>query len=252
MPKNKLVFGFIATFILIFSLKYSSYFKQYVIEKTNNIRLYVVQTKDEINNKINKHIRQAKHIEKLQKQVNLLQPSADKAIYFASKLNQLLNESNLTSFNPSHHLSRVISYEHIDNPLRMWIELPKYNPNKRYGLVHNGFTAGIVYPKFQKPLAYLQLDQKVLFSVLVGEEKEIAVIFGNKKNMLIKYIPSDINIKLGDEVITSGKDGLFYEGVKVGKIIDIKEKSSYKIATVQPYLKNMKPNFFYAIDITLH
>jgi rod shape-determining protein MreC len=144
----------------------------------------------------------------------------------------------------------VIAYEELDNPFRMWIEYPNFDRNRSYGLVHKGFTAGIVYSKFDKALAHLQLDKRVVFSVLIGSDKLLGVLFGNEKNLLIKYIPAHANVKIGDEVVTSGSDNLFYEGIKVGKVVEIKTKNIYKIAIVEPYMKVKKPNFFYIVDLT--
>lgn len=249
MPKNKIVFGLFVSFLLLISLKYFDPIKEHILEYSNSAKLYVSKKTDFIKKKIQLHFEQTEQIKELKKQVEVLRPLSDQSLVFATKLNQLLNESNLTSFNPTHKLSQVISYEKLDNPLRLWIEIPSYDPAKKYGLIYNGFTAGVVYPKFKKPLAYLQTDEKVLFSVFVGVENEIAVIFGNKKGLIIKYIPTKTNIKIGDEVVTSGKDGLFYEGIKVGKIVKIEIKNEYKIAIVDPYMKHDKPNFFYAIDL---
>jgi len=155
----------------------------------------------------------------------------------------------LTSYNPNLKLSRVISYEELDNPNRVWIEFSDFDKNRSYGLIHKGFTAGVIYTKEDKPLAHMLLDKRVVFSVLVGSNRLLGVAFGNEKNLLIKYIPSDEEIYIGDEVITSGSDNLFYEGIKVGKVISITTKNIYKIATVEPYMKVKKPNFFYVVDV---
>jgi rod shape-determining protein MreC len=249
MAKNKIVFWLFATLLLLISFKYLDPIKGLVLNYSHNAQIYIILTKNKLYNKIKTHFNQVKQIEELQKQVDILKPSSFQVVTFATKLNQLLDESNLTKFNPMLKLSRTISYEKLDNPLRIWLEVPNYNPNKEYGLIFNGYTAGIIYEKYNKPLAHLQLDKKVVFSVLVGKSKQIAVIFGNGSNLIIKHIPSQTEIKVGDQVVTSGKDGLFYEGIKVGEISDIKKENNYLIATITPYMTNKRPNFFYAIDL---
>ena len=252
MPKNKIVLGLLFLSILFLSFNFFEPFKREVLSVSNSIKLFFITQSDRISNNVKTHFDQENQIETLQKQVEALKPFAQLSSAFAAKLNQLLEESNLTQFNPRLKLSRVISYEELDNPFRMWLDLPNYDKKSSYGLIHQGVTAGIVYPKLQKALAYLQLDKRVVFSVLIGEDRILGVLFGNKKNLLIKYIPIHADINIGDEVITSGSDNIFYEGIKVGKIVDITTEKIYKIATVEPYMKVKKPNFFYVIDLGIN
>ncbi|MCH9813043.1 MAG: hypothetical protein K0U47_03765, partial [Epsilonproteobacteria bacterium] len=233
MPKNKIVLGLIFTAILFLSFNYLMPIKEQVLQTSNQMKLFFRQNVSQINNEIQRHFNQAQQIQNLQNEIEILKSPAQLSTVFAKKLNQLLDEANITTFNPNLHLSRVIAYDELDNPLRMWIDYPQYDANHTMGLVHKGFTAGVIYPKLGQPLAHLQLDKRVVFSVLIGENQQLGVIFGNGKNLLIKYIPPQANIKVGDEVITSGSDNLFYEGNKVGKIVDIKMKQIYKIATVE-------------------
>lgn len=247
--KSVLVLTFLA--LIILSLNYSNYLKSKVLGFSNSAKVFFIEQSYRVNSSVQKHFRQKQQIKLLQKQVETLKPTAKLSVLFATKLNQLLDESNLTAYNPNLKLSRVIAYEKLDNPFRVWIDFPSYEENSSYGLIHKNFTAGIIYPKFNKPLAHLQLDKRVIFSVLIGESRQLGVISGNKKNLLIKYIPLQVDVKIGDEIVTSGVDKLFYEGVKVGKVVDIKVESIYKVATVEPYMKVKKPNFLYVVDLGL-
>ena len=249
MPKNRVVLGVLFIALLFLSFNYSNPFKIQVLSVSNGVKLFFIEQYDRVSGNIQRHFRQKEQIKSLQKEVEALRSPAQLSTLFAAKLNQFLDEANLTSYNPSLNLSRVIAYEELDNPFRIWIDIQDFDKNRTYGLIHKGFTAGLVYSKFDKPLAHLQLDKKVVFSVLIGSNKLLGVLFGNEKNLLIKYIPIHSDIKIGDEVITSGSDNLFYEGIKVGKIIDIKTKDIYKVATVEPYMKVKKPNFFYIVDL---
>jgi len=249
MPKNKLVLGIFFITLLFLSVNYLNPFKNQVLTVSNDIKLFFLNQYNRVSSNIQRHFRQTEQIKALQKELDLLKEPAELSSTFAIKLNQLLDEANLTSYNPQLKLARVISYEELDNPNRVWIDFTDFDKNRSYGLIHKGYTAGVVYPKADKPLAYIQLDKRVVFSVLVGESKLLGVAFGNDKNLIIKYIPSDKEVKIGDEVITSGSDKLFYEGIKVGKVVSITTKNIYKIATVKPYMKYKKPNFFYVVDV---
>jgi rod shape-determining protein MreC len=59
-----------------------------------------------------------------------------------------------------------------------------------------------------------------------------------------KYIPLWQKVEIGDEVITSGLDGYFYEGYKVGKVININSHETYKVVFIKPYIQvNNKKHF---------
>ncbi len=249
MPKNRILLGLILISIIFISFNYLAPFKNQILNVSNSIKLFFIEQTYRISNNIKTHFKQENQIEELQKQVEILKPQAELSAIFATKLNQLLDESNLSIFNPKLKLSRIISYEELDNPFRLWLDLPDYDKKSTLGLIYKGFTAGVVYPKNEKALGYIQLDKKVVFSVLIGEDRVLGVLFGNEKNLLIKYIPYHQEINIGDEVITSGSDNLFYEGIKVGKVVDVTFKNIYKTATVEPYMKVIKPNFFYVVEL---
>jgi rod shape-determining protein MreC len=249
MPRNRIVLGFLFVALLFLSFNYSNPIKTQILNFSNGIRVFFISQYDRVSTNIHRHFDQTKQIKRLKKELNTLREPANLSSVFATKLNQFLDEANLTEFSPSLKLSRVIAYEELNNPYRMWLEVPNYDENRSYGLIHKGFTAGIVYPKLKKPLAYMQVDKKVIFSVLIGEKKILGVVFGNDESLTIKYIPTYVDVHLGDEVVTSGKDSIFYEGIKVGKITHIERENIYKVATVEPYMKVKNPNFFYVVDV---
>lgn len=61
--------------------------------------------------------------------------------------------------------------------------------------------------------AIVQGDTNV-FGLVEGYDKE-------KKALLIKAIPSGVEIKKGQNVITSGLGGVFPQGLQIGKVIDV-------------------------------
>ncbi len=49
----------------------------------------------------------------------------------------------------------------------------------------------------------------------------------------MKYIPIWIEINLGDEVITSGMDNIFFKGLKVGKVVSINKMADQQEAFIK-------------------
>ncbi len=49
----------------------------------------------------------------------------------------------------------------------------------------------------------------------------------------LKYIPQDINIVVGDKVVTSGLDGIYPDGFLVGAVSDVKKKTGEFFQTIE-------------------
>ncbi len=236
------IIGIITIFII------STPFQKYSLLFSNSIKSIILNVKNNIQDKIREHVNQKKQIIALQKRIKELEPKASLSIAVSSRLNALLNEYHLSSYNPHLYFVQTLSFATLNDPNKLWIEFDKFNINKTYGLIYQGYAAGILKAKDNQPLAILNASKETTFSVYIGEDKIIGVIFGNGKDMLIKYIPSYKDPKIGDEVITSGNDNIFYEGIKVGIITKVQIQDMYKIANVTPYMQAKNPKFFYAIE----
>ncbi len=141
---------------------------------------------------------------------------------------------------------KVLSYVNFNDFTKVWLDIEKQNDNI-YGLVDGEYSAGIVVQKSNKAQALLNGHEKSNYSVYIGEDKAPGIIHKNKnKNLLsIKYIPIWININIGDEVITSGMDNIFFEGLKVGKVVKINKMQDQQEAFIKPYSKVLQKKYFY-------
>ncbi|OQX74926.1 MAG: hypothetical protein B6D59_00600 [Campylobacteraceae bacterium 4484_4] len=249
MNKKKALWGLFLVLLFLFTLNSITPLQKHLISIANSIKSDYLFLKKSVYDKITLHLHQKSQIEELRREIEKLRPAASLSVAFASKLNGCLKELNLTKYDPRLIPARVLSYERLENPKRLWIAYKTDEHNYSHGLLYRGFSAGIVREKLGQPLAILQTDRSALFSVMIGKEKIPAVIFGNGENMIIKYIPLYKHPKEGDEVYTSGKDGLFFEGIKVGKITKIMTKKIYKSAIVTPYVTIENPHFFYVVDV---
>ena len=77
---------------------------------------------------------------------------------------------------------------------------------------------------------------------------KIGIIFGSRRIMVVKYMPIDYKIKLGEFVYTNGLDGVFIDGIKVGKVTKIIKHNDYQNVEVQPFVDFNNPDYFYLID----
>lgn len=207
---------------------------------------------DGINSKILQfvymHFNQAKNIESLTKQNMQLEHSATLLSTFASELNQILSDKQTSKYEPNVALVKTLGYPNIGDHSKIWLDdFNDFNTSKIYGLIWQGKTAGIAISKDNKPLALLQNDPKSSFSVYIGKDRIPGVASGNKSSVLVKFIPKWLEPKEGDEVYTSGLDGIFFGGVPVGKILKIKDENDYKLATLQLYNELSAPAYLYVV-----
>ena len=237
-------------FIITISLVILFYFKESI---TTNILFIFNQTKQNISNyifnikmEIDTHFNQAHQIKYLIKQNKEYQN------YIAKITPILLNYKKLDKFqkinNPNVTFSQIISYANLPDITTIYIDYKTTNLTTPKGLIYNNQTAGIVIKSFKDfSLVSLNSNPQTSYTVFIGKNKIPGVLFGGEK-IIIKYIPKYKKINIGDLVITSGLDNIFYEGINVGKITSISQNTLYQEAIIKPFYDSLHPTFFYVIS----
>ena len=244
---NRLKLFLFLVLLIFVSIRFTETGRKYVVDLDSYVLTKYMDTKKYISDKIDEHFLQQETIKKLRKSNEELKKSALLSIAFAGKLNAILEDNNLSSYKPNIKLVRAISYSNLNNYNRVWLDFSDFNKSKIYGLIYKGYAAGIVVEKDAHPLGLLLGDPNSIFSVYVGNDKITGILQGNKKDILVKYIPLWKNPKIGDDVITSGLDGIFFGGIRVGKVIGIIQEASSKTAIVKPYVNLPIPAFLHII-----
>lgn len=244
---KKLRFSIFAIFFIIISLRYSSVAREFISDVTNSIVKVYLDSIDYVDSKITEHFNQKNEIQSLRVQNEELKRSALLSVVFAGKLNSLLELNEKHRFNPKLALVEAVSYANLSDYNKVWIKMKDFNASKIYGLTYQGSSAGIIVEKDGNALGLLQGDSKCIFSVSVGEKMIPGVAVGKGEFMQIKYIPLWMNPKVGDKVMTSGLDNIFFEGIPVGQVVDIVQEESYQTAIVKPNVTPKTPAFFYAV-----
>jgi len=183
-------------------------------------------------------------LEKLTKENQLLKDKIKKieAKYTVCKDLKYFNKLNL----PNMVFTQVISYAALPDFTKIYVDYNNSFDTPR-GLVYNNLVAGILIKNFKNySLALLNSNNKTSYTVFIGKN-EIPGIFYGKINT-IKYIPKFKKVNVGDIVITSGLDKVFYKGAKVGIITEVIEKNLYQEAKVKLFYNDLNPNFFYVIE----
>lgn len=248
---NKKLFPYLLILIalLLGALYYTKTIQSPLLSFLNSIKISYHNTVHSVENGITKHFFQAKEIATLKKQLQHYHNNRLLLQEFASELEDIYKENNSTLANdPKIELVRTISYEKFGNLNRLWLDVPRYNSSKIYGLIYNNLVAGIVVPKDGKALALLNSDIKSTYAVYIGKNRAPGIAHGNNgKNLVVSFIPAWSQIKVGDQVITSGLDNIFFKGLKVGKVISISKSQGYQNAVVEQYYKSNEPHYFHII-----
>lgn len=152
--------------------------------------------------------------------------------------------------------TQVVSYVNPPSFTRVWLSHSEPQTDRIYGLIYpadphagEGVAAGIaLWSSPTRREALLNSDPKCAYAVVVGATSAPGIVMGqNSREMVVRYIPNWMSPAVGDEVITSGMDGIFYAGVKVGKVKAIGGDGAYKEAIIEPYFASVTPRHLYMI-----
>jgi rod shape-determining protein MreC len=251
---NKKVFSFFILLVALFvsALYYSNFIQKPIIIVLNNLQSYYHSSVKYVAFNFEKHFFQARQIAELEHKLQKYENNHLGMRQLAMEINDLYKENNSSlKINPQVELVRTISYQKFGNFNRVWMKISDYNASQIYGLTYNEYVAGIVIPKNGEPLGLLNRDIKSSYAVSVGNNHAPGIAHGNNdKNIVIKFIPSWFNLKIGDEVVTSGLDDIFFKGLKVGYVVSIQKAQGYQNAIVNQYYKADDPNYFHLIRKT--
>lgn len=122
--------------------------------------------------------------------------------------------------------------------------------SKIFGLIKDERTAGIAFYKDNLLLGALNGDPNVSYSVFIGEDKNMGILKTDiNGKVVVEYINAWSAIKEGDEIITSGLDNIFFEGLGVGVVKKVRQEFSYIVAEVDLYNQNREIGYFWLISV---
>lgn len=247
--KNRIVFILILAFLVVVSLHYGGLIKKNILFVNDFVVGKLYDLKEYTSEAISKHFNQAEQISSLKEKNKELEHNAILAITLSNELNRLLEDKNSTQYFPKISLVRAMSYVQMNDYRKVWLDsLIQVPSSKSAGLIYKGYTAGIAINKDGRIMAILQGDEQCSFSVYIGEDKFPGVVQGQNGKILVKFIPKYSKIKVGDEILTSGLDNIFFSGIPVGVITQIIDEDMYLNAEVKPYIEVSIPVYLYIVE----
>ena len=218
--------------------------KKYTLESANSLKSSFSFFVTSIKETYNEYIEQKNTLKNLLEENKFLKDEIQKiAVKYATCKD--LKYFKKVKF-PNVVFTQVISYAALPDFTQVYINYDKPFTIPR-GLVYNNLAAGIAIKHYSNySLALLNSNEKTSYTVYIGKNKIPGIFYG--KINTVKYIPKFKPVKIGDIVITSGLDGVFYQGVLVGKVIEVFEKKLYQEAKIKLFYNDLNPKFFYVIE----
>ncbi len=215
----------------------------------NDLKLSYINKVIGISTTVEKYFNQASSIEKLRiendelKEYKILYTATQKQL---DMMKEFISTNDTNQNKPNINLAKVLSYINFDDFTKVWLDQEKED-DSILGLITEEYAAGIVVKENGKSVALLNGNKECSYAVFIGEDKVPGIVTSSKdgKNLTIQFIPIWAEIKIGDEVITSGMDNIFFEGLKVGRISEESKRPDMQTAIVKPYAKVLKKKYFY-------
>ena len=246
---RKFIFAFL---FIIAGLSYLFQIDELLIKKftfLNDFKNLYISKVINFTTSFEKHFNQAETIEKLKienaelKEYKILYTNAQNQLH---TLKEFLINIDIPENKSKIEIVKVLSYINYNDFTKVWLD-KKVENDTILGLITDNYSAGIVVNKNGHAVGLLNGNKECSYAVFVGEEKAPGIITSSKNQdeLEIKFIPVWAEIKKGDEVITSGMDNIFFEGLKVGRVIQVTDLADMKIATVKPYVNVLKKKYLY-------
>lgn len=205
-----------------------------------------------LEDKSQSYIFQKESIEKLSRENRVLRKRLLEQLHYIDQVKNIYDVLPKLSHLPVPNISLVetISYVKLNSFSQIMLTKPNgLENNKLYGLMQGYVVAGIARIQNNQLYGYLTSDEKCRFSVFIGDTKAPGIALGMGENdMLIKFIPKWHKLNIGDKVITSGLDDIFFANIPVGVVTKIEVQSSYTVAYIKTYNDVFHPETFFLIN----
>jgi len=246
--KTRVVFFFIVLFLVVTFSSKNSYIKDKVILWTMPIKVfYNDMTKDILNYK-DRYITQKESIKRLEESNRRLNRFLIAQTNYLNQIDKLIPIMekpihNNVSIVYATGYTKLNSYDQI-----LLTKTKGLDQNRVYGLMQKSFVIGTA--QFKNGILYGNLisSKECKFSVYIGENRVPGVAIGGENGkVIIKYIQKWKKIKIGDKVLTSGLDNIFFANIPVGIVEEIGSKNSYTTAKVRVYADYLHLDYLFLL-----
>lgn len=234
------------------SIQISKELQAKVLYLSDSVKVGILNLNENFSNIIFRYFNQVQQIKEL---TNALEDK-EKIQYFynalKSEYDALMQTLDSKPNSMAITLARMLSYVEINNYTKVWLEKNenlKQRENTIFGLISDNKVAGIAVMQSNRLMGYLNGSEKCSYSVVIGDKKIPGVAkYDLNRGFVVDYIPLYPRVEVGEQVVTSGLDDIFYPGILVGVVESIEEQQGYQIASVKPAIQKAMA-FYWLVDI---
>ena len=206
----------------------------------------------DIENKSHSYLFQKEYIVKLTSENRILRKRLLEQTHYIKQVKNIYNILPSLKRYPAKNITiaETISYVKLNSFSQIILTKPKeLVSGKIYGLIQGTVVAGTARIQNNQLYGYLTSNEKCRFSVSIGDVHAPGIAIGREGgNMQVKFVPKWYDISVGDKVVTSGLDNIFFADLPVGTVESINEENSYKIATIKTYNDIFHPKTFFLVN----
>ena len=105
-------------------------------------------------------------------------------------------------------------------------------------LVSTGLVGRVIRLAHTKAIVLPITAPDSKLAVITSEGRVSGIIVGNggDKDLEMLYVPRSVSISVGEEIVTSGVDGVFPKGIPVGVVSSVEEEDLFHIIRVRPFI----------------
>ncbi len=222
-----------------------------LLNTINPVKQSYKQFTQGIEDKSHSYIFQKETIEKLSHENRILRKRLLEQMHYIDQVQDVYTVLPDLAKLPVHNIAiaETISYVKLNSFSQIILTKPKgLIEGKIYGLIQGTVAAGVATLKNNQLYGYLTSDDKCRFSVFIGKSRAPGIAIGIKRNkMIVKFIPKWHDLQVGDKVVTSGLDNIFFSNVPVGIVTEIEVQSAYTVAYIKPYNNVLQPKTFFVV-----
>ncbi|MCX2717079.1 rod shape-determining protein MreC [Helicobacter sp. MIT 21-1697] len=254
-----LIFGIIFFICIFVLMEVDKSIQAKILSVSDYVKVFFLDSKEDIANTYNKHIDQVARIESLSAKVqdyDRLKLEIQALRDDRDKLHNLIGIGGITYATSEIHPARIISFATLGQRDRVWLntDLSRYRQggnleDRIFGIVKDNVALGVAVYQNGRIEGFLNGNENCHYDVYIGENKAMGIVSGSRNGkILVDYISDWIEIHKGDKVFTSGLDGIFLENIPVGIVEDVRENYGYLSVDVKPYASVRELSYVWIID----
>ncbi|WP_305860957.1 rod shape-determining protein MreC [Helicobacter pylori] len=200
---------------------------------SDRIKNALMSAKNSLLDNVQAYFFQAQNIKEFQKERLILEALKLENADLKERLNSVypLENPKIMTYTPTFMTSFISLEDTRSVSLNPIVNLEE---NKIYGLVSHNQAIGIAVLEKGRLNGFLNAHKRCAYSVMVGKNQVLGFIGSNfRQELVVDFIVPSAEINIGDQVLTSGLDGIFGAGVFVGEVSSIEDHYTYKSAVLK-------------------